>query len=56
MYGFTIGQENHAQKLILHFGHLDPTSNPTVSLNCLPYWCPNGPINPFVSNNSPIRS
>ena len=32
MYGLTIRQDNHAQKPILHFRHLNPTPDMAVRL------------------------
>ncbi len=55
MYGLTIGQDNYAEKPILHFRHLHPPPEAAISLDRFPNRCPDGPLDPFVSNNRPIR-
>ena len=55
MYGLTIGQDNHAEKPVLHFWHLHPTPEAAISLHRFPNRCPNGPLDPFVSYDRPIR-
>jgi hypothetical protein len=55
MYGLTIRQDNHAQKPVLHFRHLNPTPDTAVRLHRFPNWCTDGPFDPFVSDDRPIR-
>jgi len=55
MYGLTIGQDNYAQKPVLHFRHLHPTPEAAISLDRFPNRGPDGPLDPFVSDNRPIR-
>jgi hypothetical protein len=54
MYGLTIRQDNYAEKSVLHFWHLHPTPEAAISLDRFPNRCPDGPIDPFVSDNRPI--
>jgi hypothetical protein len=54
MYGLTIGQDNHAKKPVLHFRHLHPTPDAAVSLDRFPNWRPDGLLDPFISDDSPI--
>jgi hypothetical protein len=56
MHGLTIGQDNHAEKSILHFRHLHPTPEAAISLDRFPKRRSDGPLDPFVSDNRPIRS
>ncbi len=36
MYGLTIGQDDYPEKPVLHFRHLHPTPDATVSLERFP--------------------
>ena len=56
MPGLAIWQDNHAQESALHFWHLNPTPDTTVSLHRFPNWRPDGPLDPFVSDDLTIRS
>jgi hypothetical protein len=55
MYGLTIRQDNHAQKPVLHFRHLNPTPDTAISLYSFPNWYPYSSLDPFVSDDRPIR-
>ena len=54
MYCLTIGQDNYAQKPVLHFRHLNPTPDTAISLYRFQNWYPDGRLDPFVSDDRPI--
>lgn len=55
MYGLAIRQDNHAEKPVLHFRHLNPTPDTAISLYHFPNGYPDGLLDPFVSDDRPIR-
>ncbi len=56
MYRLTIGQDDHTEKPVLHFRDLHPTPNPAISLDHFPVWRPYGSLDPFLVDQSSIRS
>ena len=55
MYGLTIMQDDHPEKSVLHFRHLNPAPDTPIGLYRFPNWRADGPLYPFVSDNRAIR-
>jgi hypothetical protein len=55
MVGLAIPQQHNTQEAIFHFRHLRPPSNSAIGLDSLPNWRLDGALDPFLSDNSPIR-
>lgn len=55
VYGLTIWQKHNSQEAILHLRYLHPAPDTAISLDSFPNRRPDGLLDPFVSDNSPIR-
>lgn len=55
MYGLTIWQKNNSQEAILHLRYLRPAPDTAIRLDRFPNWRPDGLLDPFVPDDSPIR-
>ena len=56
MNRLTVRQQNHPQIAVLHLWHLDPAPDSSVALDHLSNRAPYGTFDPFVPNQSSIRS